>query len=173
MPTARLRELSREGEVCMSHSSDAERPHYDESSIQLVILPEAIRLRPAMYLGSTDSQTLHHLLGLAVAATLWHYRYLEYSLRQITVQLEPDGSAAITGAGGTGSTASLSQSSHLLKQELSQGYVKQAQSFLDQRGVNAFSELCVVNACSMHVCVNVGGTKPLAVSTVRAGHPPA
>lgn len=141
----------------MPHPSDSKRPYYDESDIQLVTLPEAIRLRPAMYLGSTDSQALHRLLGLTVAGILWHYRYLEYSLRQITAQLELDGSATVTSAGETGSTASLSQSSHLLKQELSQGHVKQARSFLDQRGGNAFSELCVVNACSEHLHVAIQG----------------
>lgn len=141
----------------MPHPSDSERPRYDEKSIQIVTLREAIRLRPAMYLGSTDSQALHRLLGLTVAGILWHYRFLEYSLRQITVQLEPDGSATVTSAGGTGSTVSLSQSAHLLEQELSQGHVKQARSFLDQRGVNAFSELCVVNACSEHLHVVIRG----------------
>lgn len=141
----------------MSHPSDSERPHYDEQSIQIVTVRESIRLRPAMYLGSTDPQALHRLLGLTVAGILWHYRFLENSLRQVTVRLESDGSATVTSAGRTGSTVSLSQSVHLLEQELSQGHVKLARSFLDQRGVNAFSELCVVNACSEHLHAAIRG----------------
>jgi hypothetical protein len=103
-----------------------------------------------MYLGSIDQQALHRLLCLAVEGLLWHYQYLELSPSQMTILLETDGSATVTGGAGQGATASLSQSAHLLGEEVSKMWVEQARPFLSQRGVNSCSELCVVNALSAY-----------------------
>lgn len=125
--------------------------------IEIITLPDAIRRRPAMYLGSLDQQALTRLLFLTIEGILWHYRYLDLSPSQMTIQLETDGSATVTSGARQGATASLAPSTRLLREEVSQLWVEQARSFLPQRGVNACSELCVVNALCAHFHVAAHG----------------
>ena len=100
----------------MPHRSDDESPQYDERSIEILSLPEAVRKRPTMYLGSTDQRA--HLLVAVLEGLLWHYRGLHTPLDYVTIRLEQDGSATMTCQGATRSSTFLEQSAQILLRDL-------------------------------------------------------
>ena len=46
----------------MPQQSDNEFSTYETSDSEILEMPEAVRKRPTMYLGSTDQRALHYLL---------------------------------------------------------------------------------------------------------------
>src|SRR5690348_15990233 len=118
MCSCRRRSCLKKEKTPLSHPADSESSHSDGNIIEILSGLEAVRVRPMLYISSTDHRGLHELLQLTVDGLLWHYRFLEHVPSQITVQLESDGSAIITSAGGTMPADILKQSTQLLEREL-------------------------------------------------------
>lgn len=91
---------------------------YDEIKIPIVLPPEAVRMRPARYLGSTDHHGLSQLLRYTLEGVLWHYQYLKQPLDRITVQLEADGSATLESRASERSASFLTHNVDVLKNAL-------------------------------------------------------
>ena len=70
---------------------------YDESSIQILQGLEPVRKRPGMYIGSTDSHGLHHLIWEIVDNAV--DEAINGFGKKITITLEADGSCTDTDEG--------------------------------------------------------------------------
>ncbi len=86
-----------EGDEQQVADTQPEADHYDAEQIQILEGLEAVRRRPGMYIGSTSSKGLHHLV----------YEIVDNSIDEtlagfcdtITVQIKPDGSITVTDNG--------------------------------------------------------------------------
>ena len=70
---------------------------YDASQIQILEGLEAVRMRPAMYVGSTSAQGLHHLVWEIVDNAV--DEALAGHCSAVSVALNPDGSATVSDNG--------------------------------------------------------------------------
>jgi len=70
---------------------------YDEASIQILQGLEPVRKRPGMYIGSTDSHGLHHLIWEIVDNAV--DEAINGFGKKITITLEADGSCTVTDEG--------------------------------------------------------------------------
>ena len=66
-----------------------ETQRYDDSSIQILKGLESVRKRPGMYIGSTDSRGLHHLIWEIVDNSI--DEAINGYGRKISITLEEDG----------------------------------------------------------------------------------
>ncbi len=73
------------------------KQHYDETSIQILEGLEAVRKRPGMYIGSTDSRGLHHLIWEIVDNAI--DEALNGFGNKITITLKKDGSCVVEDEG--------------------------------------------------------------------------
>lgn len=109
----------------MAHSSE-----YSGFEIEILHRYEYVRIRPLMWIGSTDQRGLHSLLQLAVEGLLWQYSRLKHPLSKLTICLEQDGSATLTAEGSAPSAPFWGLSGEGLWREL------------QRRSSFAFSALC-------------------------------
>src|SRR6184192_2031771 len=73
---------------------------YDESSISVLEGLEAVRVRPAMYIGATDKKGLHHLVWEIVDNSV--DEYLNGYATEIAVALHKDGDSVTIADNGRG-----------------------------------------------------------------------
>ncbi len=86
-----------EGDEQQVADTQPEADHYDAEQIQILEGLEAVRRRPGMYIGSTSSKGLHHLVYEIVDNSI--DETLAGFCDSITVQIKPDGSITVTDNG--------------------------------------------------------------------------